>query len=186
MSVVGSVARRYAQALFELGADHGALEELEADLARVVEILAQQPALRKTLSHPLISVEEKRRLVEELFGGQVGRRTMIFLGLLLEKKRERHLTAVLQEFRRLVNAARNIVEVEAVVASPLADPLLAELQRKLEDATGKRVSLKVSLNRSLLGGLVLQIGDRRLDGSLRARLESLRRSIREARIGEKE
>lgn len=181
-AVAGSVARRYAQALFDLGSENGALEELEADLARAVETVSRQPVLQKTLYHPLISVDEKRQLVEALLSGKVSPRALNFLRLILEKKRERHLPVIMEEFRRLVNAARNVVDVEASVASPLSDPLLAELRGKLESVTGKRVNLTVSLNPSLLGGVVVQIGDRRFDGSLRGRLESLRHSIREARI----
>lgn len=185
-AVTGSVARRYAQAFFDLGAEQGALEEQEADLARVVGTMAEQPALQKTLYHPLISAEEKRRLVDQLFGSQAGATTLNLVRLIIEKKRERLLPAILEEFRQLVNVARNVVEVEAVAASPLAEPLIGELRSKLEDATGKRVQVKVSVNPALLGGVVLQIGDRRIDGSVRGRLNSLRHSIKEARIRDKE
>lgn len=181
-ALAGSVARRYAQALFDLGSENGALEDLEADLTRAAETISRHPVVQKTLYHPLISADEKRRLVEALLGGDVSPRALNFLRLILEKKREHHLPVILAEFRRLVNAARNVVEAEATVASPLGAPLLAELRSRLESVTGKRVNLKVSLNPGLLGGVVVQIGDRRYDGSLRGRLESLRQSIKESRV----
>lgn len=185
-AVAGGVASRYAQALFELGTENGVLDELEADLVKAADTVAREPVLQKTLYHPLIPVEEKRRLVEGLFGAQISPRALNFLRLILEKKRERHLPVILKEFRQRVNVARNVVDVEAIAASPLGDRLLAELQQKLEAVTGKRVHLDVSLNPGLLGGVVLQIGDRRIDGSLRGRLNSMRHTIKEARIREKE
>ncbi len=176
------VARRYAQALFELASDQGVLEQVEADLAGVVTTIENEPGLRKTLHHPLISVQEKTRLVEDVFGAEVTGLTRNLLRFVLLKKRERTLPAILDEFRRLVHAARNIADVRAVLAAPAGDEQLAALREDLERATGRKVRLAVTVDPSLLGGMVLQIGDKRIDGSLRGRLRRLRQEIANAPI----
>lgn len=176
------VARRYAQALFELASEQALLEAVEADLDRAVTTIEKEAELKKTLHHPLISVPEKTRLVEDVFGAEVSGLTLNFLRFVVRKKREPALAAILDEYRRLVHAARGITDARVVLAAPAAEGRLAALRDALERSTGRRVHLSVTVDPALLGGMVLQIGDRRIDGSLRGRLRRLRQEIVNAPI----
>lgn len=174
-----TVARRYAQALLESGRERGDLERLEADLVRVVSLLEQEPGLRKALQHPFIPKEEKKRLVEAAFRDQLSPVTLRLLTLLVEKKRVGQVEPILTEFKRLANESRSVMEAEAVVAKSLDDKLAADLRQRLREITGKRVELKVTVDQTLIGGIVLKVGDRRIDGSLRGRLARMREILKE-------
>lgn len=176
------VARRYAQALFELASERAVLEAVEADLEKVVTTIEKEPDLRKTLHHPLISVPEKTRLVEAVFGADLSGLALNFLRFVVRKKREAVLAAILDEYRRLVHAARGITDAQVVLAAPADEGRLAALREALERSTGRRVRLAVTVDPALLGGMVVQIGDRRIDGSLRGRLARLRQEIANAPI----
>lgn len=177
-----TVARRYAQALFDSGRESGNLDRLEADLADVVSVIEREPALKKALHHPLLPAEDKRKVIGALFGERLSPVTLQLLKLLLEKKRERELPAILDEFRRLVNAARNVMEVEAVVAKPLDDAILGTLRARLQEVSGKQVRLKVHVDPAILGGVLLKVGDRRIDGSLRGRLARMKQVLKEGSL----
>lgn len=177
-----TVARRYAQALFDSGRDHGNLDRLEADLAAVLAAMEQEPAMRKALFHPLISVEHKQRMIQDLFYDRLAPVTLRLLKLLVVKKRERQLEAILAEFRRLVNDARNVIEAEAVAARPLDEKVIGDLRSRLQEITGRQVNLRVAVDPSILGGLLLKMGDRRIDGSLRGRLSRMKETLKEGAI----
>lgn len=177
--ITHGVARRYARALFELGRDTGNLEALEADLASVVAVIEENARLRDALYNPLISLEEKVALVEAVFSRRLSTTGLQFCKLMVRKRRERHLPAVLSEFRRLVHEARGILEAEVRVAKPLGDELLRSLAARLEEVSGRRVSLHVRIDPTVMGGVVLQVGDKRIDGSLTGRLVRMRQALRE-------
>lgn len=177
------VARRYARALFEMGRDAGNLDRLEADLDLAATALREDEALRQVLFNPLIGVEEKTGLIQSAFAGRLSEAGLRFFQFLVQKGRQHHLDAVLTEFRRLVHAERGIMEAEALVAKPLGQALERDLVRRLEEVSGKRVALRVRVEPALLGGIVLQVGDRRIDGSVAGRLAALRQAMKEGRLG---
>lgn len=179
------VSRRYARALFEIGQEQGALEDIERELAAVDATIAGEKEAREALFHPLIPVEEKVQLVERLFKGRVGTVTLNFLKLLVEKKRERYLSSILAEYRDLVAKAKRILQVEAVFAREPKPAVVAGIKERLTAVTGSQIDLRVAVEPRLIGGVVLRVGDKRLDGSIRTRLEVLRQRIREARMSEK-
>lgn len=177
-----TVARRYARAFFDLAKDQDAVAKYGDDLTLVVEAMGWEPALKRALHNPLVAVEDKKTLFQQAFGASVSETTLRFLYFLLDKGREQVLEAVLDEYRRLVNGYQNLVDAEAISAFALSEQMVNDLRQGLQKALGKEVNLKVSVDASLLGGLVLQVGDRRIDGSLRGRMRAMRLAIREGRI----
>lgn len=179
------VSRRYAKALFEIGREQDALDDIERELTEVDATIAGEKEARDALFHPLIPVEEKVQLVERLFKGRVGPVTLNFLKLLVEKKRERYLSSILTEYKELVARAKKILKVEAVFAREPRPDVVAGVKERLAAVTGNQIDLRVTVEPRLIGGLVLRVGDKRLDGSIRTRLEVLRQRIKEARMSEK-
>jgi len=172
----GRVARRYAAALFALVRERGAVDRFVAELERVLRELREQPLLRVMLEHPRVARERKEQLLQQAFGG-LSREVRNLLRLLVRKRREPYLAAIHAELVRLRDEAEGVRRVEVRAAIPLPDDLRQQLHQRLERALGSRVRMQVEVQPELLGGLVVQIGERRLDASLRRRLQLLRERI---------
>lgn len=175
-----TIARRYAQALFELARERNLLETVQDDLARVMRGVQESGELKRMLADQLVPAAEKKSVFRKVFGPVVAKETMNFLLLVLDKRRERFLEDMHREFLAFVNDARNIVEAEVRSAVPLSAGELQALQGRLAQASGKEVRLSNRVDPALVGGLVVKIGDRIYDGSVKRRLGDLRQRLRQA------
>lgn len=168
------VASRYAKAYFDIGVENDVLADLEAELRTILTELSENPDLKTRLEHPKVSKEEKFSILDEAFSDRVSYRTMNLLRLLVEKRRERYVEAIYQEFLRLYDEARGIVVAKVRSAIELDEETESAISGQLASALGKQVRLELEVDPGLLGGLIVQIGDRRLDASLRRQLQSLK------------
>jgi F-type H+-transporting ATPase subunit delta len=167
------VAARYARALFAAAKAQGLVEPVRGDLARLNEVLVASPMLNVALRDPRVSPEAKRRVIESVFGrfSPVLER---FIGILLEKKRWDAWREILPVYERLANEEGGILAVQVTTATGLTKEETAQVQRSLEKSWGGPVSLQSRVSESLLGGMVLQVGDRVWDNSLKEQMEHLR------------
>jgi F-type H+-transporting ATPase subunit delta len=170
----GSVARRYAKALFELGVQRGNFEALGQELETVSGVYTESRELRQTLENPVFKQSQKRKIIEallpQLAPSQVVRN---FVLLLVERNRINVLPLIARAYEELTD--RQLGRVRAVVTSakPLDLVTEGEIQRALEKRTGKKVLMKSEVDPTLIGGVVARVGDLVLDGSLRTRLASV-------------
>lgn len=171
-----AVVRRYARALFSTASRSGQVEQVEADLKAVDAAFRTVPNLSRALRAPTLSTERKRLLLQRAFAG-LAPLTQRFLALAVDRRREQILTDIYPEFVRLANEARNILPVEVTAAIPLTDPERAALARALAARTGKTVVLRVTLDPSLMGGLIVRMGDTVIDGSVKNKLAQLRQRL---------
>jgi F-type H+-transporting ATPase subunit delta len=171
------VARRYAQALFTAARKDGVIERVETDLETVDALIRLQPNLLRILRAPTIARPQKKDLVRRLFENQISSLTLRFLYLLIDKRREAVLPEINREFRSLSYAARNILPVTATVAERLTAEERARLTEALGRRTGKTVELSEELDSSLIGGMVLRLGDTIIDGSVAGQLRRLRQQL---------
>jgi F-type H+-transporting ATPase subunit delta len=175
------VARRYAKALFALGKGKGAAE-LDAygkDLAALAEVLAQAPEAVKVFKNPIFTAQEKKGVLEGLLAKmQVGPMVKNFLSLLADKNRLAFLTDINAYFGTLLDEVQGVVRGELVTAVPLSAAKQAEVKATLEKQTGRKLVLDFSADGSILGGVVLKIGDKVLDASLRAQIQMLKDQIK--------
>ncbi len=169
-----TVARRYAQALYEEAAREQRVERIDEDIALVREALEVSRELVVFFESPVISRRKKEAVVHALFAARVEPTTLGFLRLLIKKKREALFAAVAQAYRALRDEQLGIVEARARVASALSEDEERSLVQALERLTGAQIRLKIKQDASLLGGLVVRIGDTVYDGSVRHQLASLR------------
>lgn len=170
----GSVSRRYARALFSLGVDRGTFEQLARELDALSELLEGSAELRDTLANPVFKSSEKRRLLEALLARmQPSPELRAFTLLLFERGRLPFLARIARDFRDLADARLGQVRGRVVSATALSADELARVQGALERRLGKKVLLETHQDPELLGGVVAQVGDLVLDGSLRARLRAL-------------
>ena len=175
---VAIVARRYAQALLELGVQEGKLDRIVADFETVAHAWTTSGELRQALENPLVPGETKRAVVREL-SDQIGATptTQNALLFLVGRHRLRVLPYLARALQDLADGREGVVRAEVTTAVPLSDAYYGRLQGRLERLTGKRIVLDRQIDPSLVAGVVTRIGDRVIDGSLRTRLDSLREAI---------
>lgn len=175
------VARRYARALFLVARDRGVLSEVSGELNQVAALLDSDEKLRRIFYHQLIPPEEKKKLVAELLP-DLKTETRNFLNLVLDKRRERLLPQMARQLQDMVNQAEGILEAEVITSFPLPAGIAQSLEERLSRLTGRRVRLKNRLSPDIIGGLVVQVGDRVLDASIKKRLDLLKERLRRTEV----
>jgi len=171
------VAKRYAAALFGVARRDGILDAVEQDMTLVSRFLAEVPYLRAVLIQPLVSVARKNIVVDEAFGDRVTASSLNFIKLLIRKRREGLINECIREFRALLAEHTNTVDAEAWSAIPMTLEQQEELSISLHKLTGKKVRLVSEVDKALVGGVVVRIGDTVMDGSVRGKLERLERQL---------
>lgn len=177
-----TVTRRYAAALYEEAGEEGVLGEVDDDVLMLRRSLESNRELARFFESPVIPQEKKDTIVRELLEGRVEDLTVRFLRLLVRKDRESLTKEILDQYQSLRDEQRGIVDAEATVAHPLADEDRGALIEVLEEKTGKDVRLHVEEDPDLIGGLVVRIGDRVFDGSVRSQLGALRDRLHNAAL----
>jgi F-type H+-transporting ATPase subunit delta len=178
---VTGVAGRYASALFDLARERDALEPVARDLQAVSAMLGESPDLARALESPVVKAEVKANIASAI-GEKAGFHdlTVRFLGVLGVQERLDALAAMAAVFEGLVAEHRGEVAVEVVSAVPLA----AEQEQAVRDmaatALGKTVDLKTAVDPELLGGMVVRIGSRMIDASVKTKLRHLELAMRGA------
>ena len=164
----------YAKALFSVAGTEGNLAEVEDELFRFARTLDASDELRTTLTDAALPVSRRQQIVEDLLGGKANPVTVALSSMVIGTGRSRDLVAIIDELVRLSAAEANKELAEVRSAVPLTDDQKTRLAEALGKATGKSVELKVVIDPSVLGGLVAQVGDTVIDGSVRTRLEQLK------------
>jgi F-type H+-transporting ATPase subunit delta len=171
-----SAARRYAEAAFEVAMRDNALDAWRNDLDAAAAVVADERAGR-ALANPSIALETRLSVAQATFGRLVGPKVMNLIGLMLRRGRIEELPRLAAEFRRLDDQRQGITRATAISASSLTPDEVGALTERLEQSAGGRVALDTEVDPSLLGGLVVRLGDRLIDGSVRNRLERLRNQL---------
>jgi F-type H+-transporting ATPase subunit delta len=173
-----AVATRYARALLELGQETNSLDALIADLERASATFTGSADLRAALGNPLLSREAKNAVISEIANALgVTANAKNTLRLLVDRRRIESLPAITARLRELVDREKGVLVAEVTTASRLSQGFYDRLKGDLEKHTGKNVSLRTSEDASLIGGVVVRVGDTIIDGSLKSRLESLKQSL---------
>jgi len=164
----------YAGALLAVARSEGSLGEVEDELFRFARLLETNDELRTTLTDAQLPVSRRQQIVEDLLGGRANPTTTALVSMVVGTGRSRDLPAIIDELVKLSAAEgnREVAEVRSAVA--LTDDQKQRLSAALEAKTGKKVELKVIIDPTVLGGLVAQVGDTVIDGSVKARLQQLK------------
>lgn len=168
-----TAARRYAEAAFEVALRDDAVERWRRELGDAAAVLGGEDVMRG-LMNPAMPLEARERLVDEALGAHVDRRVLNLIVLLLRRGRIELLPRVATEFDRLDDRRLGITHATATSAAPLEPDEVTALTSRLEQLTGGRVALERQVDPAIIGGLVVRVGDRLIDGSVRGRLERLR------------
>ncbi|MHB1610501.1 MAG: ATP synthase F1 subunit delta [Sulfobacillus sp.] len=178
MMMTERVARPYARALFELAQAASNQAQIAHDLRHVLETIEKSPDLKLFLWHPQVSHQAKAEVIGRVFTSEVSTLIIHFLLVVAAKGREIALPRIYEEYQKLWDAAKGRLHAHVQSAVALTDSEEAEMSRVLSAVTGKTVELAVAVTPSLLGGVVVRIGDRVMDGSLARRLSVLGERLR--------
>ncbi|CAN5693553.1 F0F1 ATP synthase subunit delta [soil metagenome] len=169
-------ARRYAEAAFQLAERDDDVDAWRKGLAYAAAALSSDEVDR-VLSNPALPLTERIGVVERIIGDQLSERPLNLVRLLLRRRRLELLPGVAREFARLHDRRLGITEAVVTSAAPLDDQEVAALRDRLAGMTGDRMELSFQVDTSILGGVVVRLGDKLIDGSVRGRLERLRDTL---------
>jgi len=177
-----TVARNYAETLFELARRHDALDEYAADIEGVGRLLDENDDFRLFLETPRISADEKKALLRRVFEDALPRPLLRFLLLMVDKRRQRLLRDVAQGYHALLDEHRGRVHVEVTVARRPGEGVLERLQESLSGLLGRAAVPHVRVRPEILGGVIVRSGDTIWDGSLKSRIDHMRRRLLSAEL----
>lgn len=172
-----TIARNYAEALFELARREDAVEEYLGHVRDLGRLFAGDPRFEQFLGTPRVDESEKKRVVSETFYGTFPRPFVNFLLVTIEKRRQRILPEIVREFEKLNDEKLNRVRVDLTLARPLGDEAIEDITDRLSKLLGKCAVPTVRVRPEILGGIIARTGDVVYDGSIRRRLERMRRKL---------
>jgi F-type H+-transporting ATPase subunit delta len=179
---VSGVAGRYALALFELARDENALDIVTTGLDSFEALLRESPDLQRLVRSPVYSAEEQLRAIGAVLdrAGITGL-TANFIRLVATRRRLFALPGMVAAYRKLVARSKGVVSAEVRLAEEPSARVMDEIKTALRAMTSSEVDLTVKIDPALIGGLVVQVGSRMVDASLRTKLNSIRIAMKEAR-----
>jgi F-type H+-transporting ATPase subunit delta len=173
-----AAAERYARAIFELGSEAGQLDRVSQEFEELAASLEQVPNLRRSLENPVLDEAERAGVLKELARRvQISRLSMNALLVLSKRRRLAAVPEIARRLRSLSDEQNGICRAKIVSAGSLPETYLKELTLALEQSLGKRIIAELEEDPTLIGGVVVQIGDNTWDGSIKGRLEELERKL---------
>ena len=167
----------YARALFEMAQAEGVVSRIEEELYRLGELLKGNPELLQFLKDPNIKPEGKRRALSDLFQGRVHPLVLTTLVSLSDQDRGGRVLQVIAEFNTIADTARQQVTGEVTTAVAIDDATLGRLVTELNRVTGKSVQLFQKIDPAILGGAIIKVGEKIIDGSLRRKLDQIQEKL---------
>ena len=179
-SISSGIAARYATAVFEIAQDDGQLAELETTLDALTAALAESSDLSDLITSPLYSREDQEAAITAV-AAKMGAMPVVtnVLGLMAQKRRLFVLPALVAQLRALIAEHKGEVTADVTAAQSLTDAQTKALSEQLKASVGKDVKVNVTVDESLIGGLVVKVGSRMIDTSIRSKLNSLQNAMKE-------
>ena len=177
-----TIARNYAEALFELAERHEGVEAYGTGIEMVARLIDENDDFRRFLQTPRIAVAQKKTVVRKVFGEVLPAKLVNFLLITLDKRRQRLLRVIAREYMGLMDQHFNRVHVEVTLARQFDEKSMEEMEKRLTAALGKTAIPHVRIKPDILGGAIFRTGDTIYDGSLRRRLDGMRRRLLKANL----
>lgn len=172
------ISKTYGDALLELAIEENQTDALLEESSALLDILGTEKDLDRLMTHPQISKAERIRILEEVFGGRMSDNMMGFFRIVIEKDRYGQIREILTYFVEEVKALRGIGTAYVTTPTPLrAEQQEALVKKLLETTQYHTIELQLQVDPSLIGGIVIRIGDRVVDGSIKTKLDTLQRQL---------
>lgn len=181
MTPVSEIAKRYANALFDLADEKGQLDAVAGDLARLIAAIEESTDLQRVLRSPVLDRNEQgKALAAILQAMEVSELTRNFVGLIAQNRRLFALTEMIDGFLAELARRRGEMTAEVTAAKTLSDAQIAALQDALQTALGGKVTVAPKVDPDLIGGLIVKVGSRMVDTSLRTQLNKMQLAMKGA------
>jgi F-type H+-transporting ATPase subunit delta len=168
-------AARYVNSLLGLAVEKNVLDQVHQDMQQFAKVCEENRAFTLMLRNPIIKHDKKREILEKIFSGKVHSLTMAILDIITRKNREPLLPQIAKEFHLAYNVYKNIGQASVTTAVPLDNELRAQFEKIAKDLSGKKeIEMKEKVDSEMIGGFVLNVGDRQVDASLKNKLKALR------------
>lgn len=179
--ITGEAGERYARALFELAEEAGALATVETDVDTLLAAFAESADLARALASPVFKGAEKAAALSALSDKlKLNKLTTDFLAVTARNGRAGDLNKILRAFKALAARRRGSSSADVISADPLTATQLKELKTALKTALGRDVEIRTEVREDIIGGLIVKVGSRMFDSSLKTKLEGLRKTMKEA------
>ena len=170
----GLTAKRYSDALLELSQDS---DKIRKGLEEIVDTLSSSQDLKDFMSNPVISIEDKKSVIEKIFAGKIDKTLLNFLKLLVDKDRFNLIDEILESYSKDVDKQKNIQKVSVISAIELDEELKSKLINKLAQKLNKNIELETQLDKDIIAGLVIKTEDNVIDMSLKHKFEEMKKEI---------
>jgi len=176
---VNLLAKRYAQALFDLSLENKLEEKVAADMRLVGSVLEENRELRRVLANPVLHDDKKVKILNKIFESDLTELSLRFFSLLIRKRREVYLETICQAFEDIYLDFKNVVNAELTTAMGSDNKIRKEVVEKLKAITDKTIVLAENVDEEIIGGFVARLGDYQYDASVATQLRKLRKKYAE-------
>lgn len=166
--------RRYALALYQVAEEKGKVEEYLNDLREICKIIDNNKDFYEVIKHPQISTKKKKKTFINIFKGQIDEELLSFLLILIEKDRILYLKEKLSQMEKIDLARKNTLIAIVKTAVPMLEDEMQALQKKLEDKYQKKIIMTTEVDKSLLGGVYVRVGNDVIDGTVKSKLDEMK------------
>jgi F-type H+-transporting ATPase subunit delta len=170
-------ASRYAKSLIELAKERGELDRIAEDMAFFARTVEEHYKLEVMLKNPIITHDKKLRVLEAIFGSRVSELSMAMFKIVVRKHREPILQSIAEEFVNQYSRYKGIEHAQVITAVPISDELRSKFKEIVKKESGREPRLSEKIDESLIGGYILNIGDRQIDASVKSKLRELKKQF---------
>jgi len=177
-----TISTRYANSLLELAAEKNNLTEIASDIKVVFDTFDASRDLQRILKNPIVKIDKKNAIIEEIFGSRISSVSLNFLKFILKKNREELLFDITKRFLELYDEKLGIINATITSAVELTDIHKSDVKAKLEKFTNKKIRTEYSIRKDIIGGFLVKIGDTVLDATISHQLELLKNKFKSGSI----
>ena len=171
------VANRYAEALFQIGEEENLTDMMYKELSDVVNLIKVNQDFFSVLKSPVISKKEKISLIDNIYENKININIKNFLKILIEQDRISFILDISDSYKELLNEKNNILEGFVISAIPMKKEEIKELEEKLSKKYNKNVTLENKVDKSILGGVLVRLGNEEIDGTVKTRLDKMKEQL---------
>ncbi|WP_085522630.1 F0F1 ATP synthase subunit delta [Tuberibacillus sp. Marseille-P3662] len=173
-----AVAKRYAEALFEVAKERHLIDEFESQLNVVNETLKSSNDLQKVLSHSQVESNNKKDIIEKVFSQDLSQEVINLLKVLVDRRREKTIHYLINDYVDMANDYRGIEDMVVTTAQPLTEDEKQKLAEDLGQKLDKKLRLNAKVDQNIIGGIIVKIGNTVFDSSLSGKLKRLKTQLK--------
>ncbi len=176
------VIKRYATALFDLAASEGKMQQFEEEIRSIVLALKEEPDFISVLQNQKITLGEKVLLIERIFANKADASIVGLMVIVVRKGRQEFLLDIFEAFLEMAKHKKGILRATVTSAVPLKDSQLEQIKSRLEMSTKSQIELNTIIDESIIAGLVVRVGDKVVDASIKGNMQNLKKQLTELRL----